>query len=602
MTLFSNKSSANQANLNNTGSSEKAQEIKYLLSRPISINVVDLARSCLLCFQLFRKVKLPVLQCALYFRLYQIYAPEESDGIDGGNSQAFNSMLLQMAYLLGLNREPGNFRNVFIDERANNLGRKIWHYLIISDVIQAYMFGTPLTSKSMFYDTKTPFFKDGNENVPDFEVEKSIARSYMLGEELVKGPMKNILDLCLDMNKSVNISELTELLTKLEVCCDEKFGKLGEYVMPLETSSKNIMFEKVLEVTVSLSLKCFFLSLYCHLYLYYEKQNDCDLLFHYLQKCLHLTMTELISYFFPLIINPARYFGEGSELFVNPTLLQTIHRTIEIIISILLRVNSSLYKIITKHDHAFRIEYELSYRNHVVKLLKISEYLEKCAGVCIASMSQISNRYYYAWVITRSQKYLLKFVTNEKFYKETSDLHTGVSFSENQLQEIIEIIEQPIGMFKNIITENYNDENIRNFFVEKKESLSLFISTSTLHDTPKAQQSLLNSVYGNYSLSEHIFEEIISSEYEEQNFIDNPEIDCSWLQMLSFKNSRNWEGSRSDIYSICSPIANCVEPNDMLDFHGNEIQFKSRIQNSGFETSRYSDSFDLPFLEQIFNS
>lgn len=59
-----------------------------------------------------------------------MFAPEEFDGIDGGNSQLFNSMLIQMAYLLGLNRELGNFRNVFIDEKANNLGRKIWHYLI----------------------------------------------------------------------------------------------------------------------------------------------------------------------------------------------------------------------------------------------------------------------------------------------------------------------------------------------------------------------------------------------------------------------------------------------------------------------------------------
>lgn len=120
------------------------------------------------------------------------------------------------------------------------------------------MFGTPLASKSMYYDTKTPFFKNGNENVFDVELEKWIERYYILGEELLKGPMKNILGLCLDMNKSVKISQLTELFNKLELRCDEKFGKLGKYVVPLETGSKNIVFEKVIEITVSLSLKCFF--------------------------------------------------------------------------------------------------------------------------------------------------------------------------------------------------------------------------------------------------------------------------------------------------------------------------------------------------------
>lgn len=306
-------------------------------------------------------------------------------------------------------------------------------------------------------------------------------------------------------------------------------------------------------------------------------------------------MTELISYFFPLIINPARYFGEGSGLFLNPTLLQTIHRTIEIIISILLRTNSSLYKIKMEYNHEFRIEYELNYRNHVVRLLKISEYLEKCAGVCIASISKISNRSYYAWGISRSQKYLLKFVTNDRFYKETADSHTGVSFSEDQLQELIEIIEPSLETLKNIITENYNDGNIRNLFVKKKES--------SLHDydTSKSQHSLLNSVYENDAPSEHV--KTISSEYPDLNFFDNSEVDFLWLQMLSFKNSRKREDFTSDIYSVSSPIANFVELNDhpikdkgnllpsMPGFHDNEIQFNTRMQNTDFEVSGYSDLF-----------
>lgn len=56
LTLFSNKSSINKANLNNTGSNEEAQELKYLLCSPISINVVVIARSCLFAFSYSEKL------------------------------------------------------------------------------------------------------------------------------------------------------------------------------------------------------------------------------------------------------------------------------------------------------------------------------------------------------------------------------------------------------------------------------------------------------------------------------------------------------------------------------------------------------------------
>lgn len=38
-----------------------------------------------------------------------MYAPEDGDGADGGDAQVLTAMLIQMAYSLGLNREPDNF-------------------------------------------------------------------------------------------------------------------------------------------------------------------------------------------------------------------------------------------------------------------------------------------------------------------------------------------------------------------------------------------------------------------------------------------------------------------------------------------------------------
>lgn len=74
LSLFSNSASANENNLRTTDISPKAKEIKYLLSNPISVNAIDVAQICLHQFQLTRKLNLPVLQCALFVRLYQTYA------------------------------------------------------------------------------------------------------------------------------------------------------------------------------------------------------------------------------------------------------------------------------------------------------------------------------------------------------------------------------------------------------------------------------------------------------------------------------------------------------------------------------------------------
>ena len=63
----------------------------------------------------------------LYMRIYRNCAPEESDGIDGGDSQVATALLVQMAYSLGLNREPDKF-DVCNDEKVNHLGRKMWSF------------------------------------------------------------------------------------------------------------------------------------------------------------------------------------------------------------------------------------------------------------------------------------------------------------------------------------------------------------------------------------------------------------------------------------------------------------------------------------------
>ncbi|KSA03180.1 uncharacterized protein AC631_01077 [Debaryomyces fabryi] len=159
LSLFCNKTSVNEERLRTTDPSPEAQDMKFLLSNPININTIDVAQLCLDQFQLLRKSSFPVLQLGLYIRLYHMYAPEDGDGADGGDAQVLNAMLVQMAYSLGLNREPDNFPDVCNDPKMNHLGRKIWHSLCFLDSYLGFCFGNPLSVDSMFFDTKIPFLK-----------------------------------------------------------------------------------------------------------------------------------------------------------------------------------------------------------------------------------------------------------------------------------------------------------------------------------------------------------------------------------------------------------------------------------------------------------
>ena len=112
MSFFNNRNCVNEFIMN----SEEETVAKYIMQNPINLSTIEVANSCIQCFQFTRKSNITVFQAMLYMRIYRNCAPEESDGIDGGDSQVATALLVQMAYSLGLNREPDKF-DVCNDEK-----------------------------------------------------------------------------------------------------------------------------------------------------------------------------------------------------------------------------------------------------------------------------------------------------------------------------------------------------------------------------------------------------------------------------------------------------------------------------------------------------
>lgn len=568
LSLFCNKNSVNEANLHSTDPSPEARELKYLLSNPININAIDVAQLCLDLFQLLRKPNFTILQLAFYMRIYHTYAPEDGDGADGGDSQVLNAMLIQMAYSLGLNREPNKFEDVCNDPKLNHLGRKIWHFLVVCDVYLAYAFGNPMTINRMYYDTLVPFHEPGNESIKDATLDKYVTESYFGCFSYLEN-IRKILSLVLDVEGETNMAQLCSMISEFELGIHQDFGTLHDCVKPLENSFTTYAFSRNFKIKCYLSLKGFLISMFFHFFLYYEPK-DVNLSFFYLKKSLLISTTEIMPYYFSLLGNSEVV----CDMIINPTLELIIHKANQINLASIVRVNFIIYHMRTNPLHDTKILNDVNYSVYFKLLCNFSSCLTRCAEVSISAISKISNRYYYAWRITKGHTYLLKTITSTQFYednhKAAGDLCLA-QFSVEQLEELIKICERTLALFGKA---EVNSKSVFCHIVEAERSgqsrmfarnsdTSSQVSTASPYFN-KYTPSTSSSVSSATRMPDKSAVPNKPNKVEDANadnmkntfgfdFVDNENIDRLWLNMLTMKHDTRIESSDaadSDFYKM----------------------------------------------------
>lgn len=509
LSMFSNNSSLTQQVLDSNDPNPEIQELKYLLSNPININTIDVASLCLDQFQIFRRSNYTVLQLALYIRLYHTYAPEDGDGADGGDSQVLTAVLLQMALSLGLNREPDE---QCTDLRINNLSRKIWNYLVMSELHQAYAYGNPMSIDIMYADTKLPLYEPGGENTKDIERDRAITQRFNSCAFMLPD-LSEILKMALSVKARVNLSHLCGKLSRLELDWQRQLGGLKEAITVKGCNDMEEIAERNFKVKVYLSIKSFFISIYFHIYLYYEPKNK-DLSFFYLKKCLLITTAEIMPHYATLL-------GKSeviSDMIINPTLEMNIHKANQVNLSALVRVNFVIFHLKSLPDHLQMCKENKIYSTYYLLLCQFSSCLTRATEFTISAISKISNRYYYAWRITKGQTFLLKTLTTPEFYEKNhhkaSELYSIV-YSHDQLEELIKIIETTLSKFDQ----------------------SEFCTYGFTHQMDKC-------LYAGPAYSGPGSVDSTHSDPAEK--IGNSEVDKLWLQVLSMKHDNTLAGTYQD--------------------------------------------------------
>ncbi|KAG7664111.1 MRR1 [[Candida] subhashii] len=540
LSLFSNKTSVNEERLNSADPCEHSQCVKYLLQNPISINTVDVSQCCLYQFQILRKTSLPVLQLAFYLRLYHTYAPEDGDGADGGDSQTLNAVLIQMAYSLGLNREPDNFPDVLNNKKQNHLCRKIWHYLVLGDIHNSYSFGSPTAIDPNSYDTKFPFHEEGNENLRDKTLDRFVTSCFFPTYIRLYEILTAILKLVLNVPGRTKVGELCKLLSEFEVLMAQKYGSLADCLNP-PTKDTHI-FARNFPTKFYISLKTFLVAVYYHIFLHYEATN-LELSFFYLKKIIKIACTDMMPHYFELLGNSEVI----CDMMINPKLEQIIHKLNQINLAMIVRVNFMIYQCRSQPDHDVRCSSDPQYFAYYKELCKFSSCVTRCAEVSVAAVSKLSNRYYYAWRITKSHTYLLKIVTNMDFYADEYKNHNDKlnlsTYSVDQIEELVGMCEGALAKLGKqcLIGKSFCKE--AEYKLQKSSnSISTASSTFSNNDTPLEIASTVDtdsSSYDNNNNPNNANNDKNNDTFANEfglNFNNSEEIDKLWIQMLSMKH------------------------------------------------------------------
>ncbi|CCE85939.1 Piso0_005581 [Millerozyma farinosa CBS 7064] len=563
LTALSNTPSINSSRLYCADESEEALEMKYILSHPIHTDFPDVAKECFNTFDTTNCHFLTVMQCGLFLRIYKMLAPESGDGVDVSSVHVLNSSLIQMAYSMGLHRDPDNFPMVYTDPKENNLRRKIWFFLLLDDIVQGVQFGSPLGVNYKYVDSKIPFYSPGNENIRDHTLEKYAVSSFAYFRRFHTVIMK-IFDLTLDVKNSPQLKEISESLNDLEIFINNFYGRLEHFMRPYDSNEYKYHFVKILKCKNYMNLKGLCYYMYHILFLHYEKKNDLAYTYFYMKKMCLQIIGDFFSQMTSLAYHSHENFGDGADFILTPILLCVGHRCKQFFLSQLIRFWCTVLSMKKSASHETKMQYDDTYRRTFVLTESIAKKFELLCIVFLADISRFSCRYFFAWRGTKSYSYFLHLFSNKENLLEISDTCQNVNYSIAMLQEIDSFCEDGISKI-----ENYKAESsyYGNFQVTNQPSYKEGSSSSN--------SSTNNAVFSDYRRSSGSTPSTPSflSDYQNNQqgqsvgVLNSHELDKLWLSLTAKNDDRL---SKMVIVPLPESVPNPQE-NSIKSFDGSSI-------------------------------
>lgn len=576
LSLFSNIIAVNVANYVTDDPNPLAQEIKFLLNNPVNIETINLAHECLNQFNLFGSINLSMLQLAMAIKYYHQYAPEDGDGAESGEAQAFSSLLVSMSHSLGLHRDPDNFPEVFTDQRLNNLCRKLWYTLIIGDSESSLFSGQPMSIIYDRFDTKPPQFRAGSANVRDLRIEERVCTCFE-DSEAIFDFLGLIINMISKIRGVLKVSDVVNKLNELETGLLVSSNQIWHHLNYKELSSEEIFF-KIIKMKVYFKLNNYVMAICFHLFNFYEKKRKPAHAFYYLKKVLALSVSELLPFYYQLLNQSDIMLKGGTDLFITPGFELAIHKSLVMLFSIYIRIKSSLVSIETNYDVNHFQVHESSICNRYKMLTYFGDLVRKCIDYFIKAISNLSHRYFYAWKVSKIQHMIIRIMEEEKFFSK-GFLHVetnGFKFSNEMIIDLTDLLKKSLKKVK---------------YYSSKKNQSPYFSSIDADD--------LDSEVGSNN-SYDISSKSTSTDIGNNDYIPDDQIDTLWFKMISMKRQDASSSNKFDFFSNSFPDSQGVSNHNLENWLGSNPDKNGTVNdNTDFQEQLITDTIDPISLEEL---
>lgn len=435
LSLISNDREYNTRMMNPGDALSKADVTSQnLLLTPLGLEFVDLARQCLHHYQVLSRSNLTILQLLVFTRIYMELSPEDLEGPARDVYQLNNGVLLQMAYVIGLNREPDLMTDTLNNKRLNHVRRKLWIFIQFKGILNSLKFGSPFIASTMCTDTRFPFFRESNRNNSDPDIDRYVEVSFKPLEKLIT-LMSDVSSTILQVKEGTSMAELVQHVDRLEHFVFHELGTLRNCLEAYtKTNAGGVV--PILMAQYFLPIYVFIISLHFRLFAYYESRGNNLLALFYCKKILLLITEEMLPYASDILEKPHPYFEYAAQLVINPQLEYFMHRSVGFLGAWTARVGNQIMFLVGN----------LPCKQPYSKERNLVKAFGRLYKLCLLSILKINHRYCYAWRIGCTFSYILKCVVTEGFYQRLSE--TGIrplnpiEYTDEQKQDLTALMDR----------------------------------------------------------------------------------------------------------------------------------------------------------------
>lgn len=455
--------------------------------------IVRLAKICLHQFYLFKLRNLNIFQAFFFMKVYENIAPEDCDLTDSGEMQVFNSMLMRMAFSIGLNRDISSKVEGF--DETLHLKRKLWYKLIMMETLETTSVGHPFFVSLSHFDIKDPSESYMNlQSVENDETERQCS-SYFKTIKPIKRVLDRLLNQISSIDPGIDLNDFLSLAAKFDNQV-ESIYLLYRLILP-DFKNLNLGLQSVIANSISdyMRLKRFSLNVYLRVFLHYERTQKHTTAYFYLYKI----MLEMLEDYFGLVCELQRdcykqYFG--LQLIMNPTILQALHRISKILSFFYMRIVSHIYSLLlVDNDRDVTI---LKSPKTLKLLIILVLNLKKLKEANAEPFERLGKHYFYAWKIGKLQNIHLKVLGDQSLYKEINEVQKYyIKMTDEEIKSVNDLVVNALATMKANFETTTGTEDLKNYSAEIDlependiQDLSITEALSKIFDSGKVEDSL----------------------------------------------------------------------------------------------------------------